>query len=286
MEGIPAEEERATRLRLSLLGAAEAALDGRPVVFRTKKAFALLAYLAVDPGPHPRERLADLLWPEADVVDARASLRTALNYMRQALGPLADALIRATRESLGVVPGAPVDLDVHALAHAQQLARCWRSDTPEHQIEAAVDRIRGPFLAGMLVPDAPDFEAWIESQRTYWSGVESELLDRLATRQMMDRGATAAIGTLERWTSLNPDEETAWRRLIDAHLRTEDVAGARRAWSAYRHALAELDSEPSDQMAELHDMVLGVRSAELERWLTAAKRDRAMERLELSSRIA
>jgi DNA-binding SARP family transcriptional activator len=285
MEGIPAEEPRATRLRLSLLGAAEAAVDGRPIVFRTKKALALLAYLAVDPGPHPRERLADLLWPDADVVDARASLRTALNYMRQALGPLAGALIRATRESLGVTPGAPIDLDVHALAHAQQLARCSR-DTAGHQIEAAVDRIHGPFLAGMLVPDAPDFEAWIESQRTYWSGVESELLDRLATRQLVHRGATAAIGTLERWTSLNPDEEIAWRRLIDAHLRMEDVAGARRAWSAYRHALAELDAQPSDQMAELNDKILGLRSAELDRWLTAARHDRAMERSKLSSRIA
>jgi DNA-binding SARP family transcriptional activator len=325
MEGTPAEEERDARLRLSLLGAAEAALDGRAIVFRTKKALALLAYLAADPGPHSRERLADLLWPEADIVDARASLRTALNYMRQALGPSADAVIMATRESLGVRPGAPVDLDIQALAHARQRARCSQGDVRGHQIEAAVDGIRGPFLAGMLVPDAPDFEAWIESQRTYWSGVESELLDRLATRQMRDRDAAAAISTLERWTSLNPDEEIAWRRLIDAHLRTEDVAGARGAWSAYRNALAELDAEPSDQMAEVHKKILGLGGArrrsgpaatvtldrgagswkarlvseflrsigsaepdvvELERWLNAANSDSATVRLELSSRIA
>ena len=280
------EEKHATRLQLSLLGAAGAVLDGRPIVFRTKKALALLAYLALHPGPHPRERLADLLWPDADVADARASLRTALNYMRQALGPLAEAVIMATRESLGIRPAAPVDLDVQALAHARQLARSSRGDIRGRQIEAAVDRIRGPFLAGMLVADAPDFEAWIQSQRTYWSGVEAELLDRLATRQMGEGDAAAAISTLERWTSLNPDEEIAWQRLIDVHLRAEDVTGARRAWTAYRYAMAELDAEPSDQMAELRDKILGLRGAELERWLDAVKRFRTRVSLELSSRIA
>ena len=286
MEGMGARPCGVGRIQLKLLGPAEAALDGRPIVFRTKKALALLVYLAVDPGQHPRERLADLLWPDADVVDARASLRTALNYMRQALGSCADAVIAATRESLGVRAGAPVDLDVHALSHAQQLARCSQCDIQGHEIGAAVDRIHGPFLAGMLLPDAPDFEGWIESQRTYWSGIESELLDRLASRQMGERDAAAAISTLERWTSLNPDEESAWRRLIDAHLRTEDLAGARRVWSAYRHALAALDAEPSDQMADLHNQILGLCGAELERWLNAAKRDPATVRLELSSRTA
>src|SRR5437016_1221212 len=83
----------------------------------------------------------------------------------------------------------------------------------------AVDQYRGPFLAGMLLPDAPDYEAWIERQRTYWRGVASELLDRLATRRMVERNPAAAINALERWTYLNPDEELAWQRLVDAHLR-------------------------------------------------------------------
>src|SRR5260370_2622266 len=229
MEGITAVQERAMRLRLSLLGAAEAPLDGRPIVFRPKKALALLAYLALDPGPLPRERLADLLWPQSDVAEARASLRAALNYVRQGLGPAADSVIVATGESLGVRLGARGDLDVQALSHAQHLARCSPGNFREREIEAAVARIRGPFLAGMLVPDAPDFEAWIESQRTYWSGVESELLDRLATHQMGENEPAAALGTLERWTYLNPHEENAWPRLIDAHLRTQDAGGARRA---------------------------------------------------------
>jgi hypothetical protein len=140
----------------------------------------------------------------------------------------------------------------------------------------------------------------------------------------MAESAAAAISTLERWTSVNPDEEIAWHRLIDAHLRTEDAAGARRAWSAYSRAMAELDAEPSDQMAELHKQILGLTgakrlsgpaatvtlgkgkgswtarlvseflksiggaepdAAELERWLNAVKRDSATVRLELKTTI-
>jgi DNA-binding SARP family transcriptional activator len=258
-----AREDCDQRVQLNLLGPPTAALDGEPIVFRTKKTLSLLTYLAVDPGPHSREMLADLLWPEANVVDARASLRTTLNYLRHALGPSADAVITATRESIGFRRGAPVDFDVQALAHAQHLSRCSPCVSPTRQIAAAVDRIRGPFLSGMLAPDAPDFEAWIESQRTYWSGVESELLDRLASRQMVERDGAAAISTLERWTSLNPDEEIAWERLIDAYLRMKDVAGARHAWNGYRHALAELDAEPSGQMAELHSKILALVRLEL-----------------------
>src|SRR2546425_12694513 len=108
MEGTPARN-RPDRLQLRVLGDAEASLDGRPITFRTRKSLAVLVYLALDPGPHSRERLADLLWPEADLVDARASLRTALNYLRQALGPSADSVIMSTRESLGVMRGAPVE---------------------------------------------------------------------------------------------------------------------------------------------------------------------------------
>jgi hypothetical protein len=113
----------------------------------------------------------------------------------------------------------------------------------------------------MLIPDAPDFEAWIEAQRTYWSGVESELLDRLASQQMEEGDSAAAITTLEHWTFLNPDEEVAWWRLIEAHLRINDVVGARRTWSEYRRAISEIEAEPSHKMAELHHRILRLQDA-------------------------
>ena len=253
----------ATTLRLDLLGSPQASLADHAIVLRTRKTLALLAYLALERGQHPREQLADLFWPEADIEDARASLRTTLSYVRQALGAEVDAILLTTRESVGLLPSAPLDLDVRELSEAQRLMRRSQgTGALRRQMETVVQQYRGPFLEDVSLPDAPDFEAWMEGQRTYWRGVEEELLDRLATLQAHDGDAGAALTTLERWTWVNPDEESAWQRLIELHLRHEDGAGARRAWKAYREALAELDAEPSAGMTALAEQIQGAASSQ------------------------
>jgi DNA-binding SARP family transcriptional activator len=249
-------EQEPLTLHLHVLGSPQLAVTERPLVPRTRKTLALLTYLAVQRGPQPREQLADLFWPDADIEDARASLRTTLSYMRQALDNDVDEFLTTTRESIGLLASAPLDLDVQALADAQHLLR--RSPEPgilRRQIERVVERYRGAFLEGMSLPDAPDFEAWLEGQRTHWRGVVAELLDRLATLQIHDGDLAAAITTLERWTVVNPDEESAWQRLIDLHLRRQDYAGARRAWDAYRRVVAELDAEPSPEFSALAERI-------------------------------
>ena len=67
-------------LKLRLLGALEARLDPGPVVdLPTRKARALLAFLALRPGqPVARERLASLLWSDRGEEQARASRRPSL----------------------------------------------------------------------------------------------------------------------------------------------------------------------------------------------------------------
>jgi len=73
-------------LRLSLLGPPEAVCDGASLVVDTRKATALLAYLAVEEGRHGRDSLAALLWPEYAPDRARAALRRTLSTLRSALG--------------------------------------------------------------------------------------------------------------------------------------------------------------------------------------------------------
>ena len=66
-------------LDLALLGPPVVTRDGGPVSFDTRKATAVLALLAVHDHELSRERLAALLWPEADAARARASLRRTLS---------------------------------------------------------------------------------------------------------------------------------------------------------------------------------------------------------------
>lgn len=52
-------------IHIQLLGAVQVERDGKPVRgFRSRKALALLGYLAVQDQPVSRERLMDLLWED------------------------------------------------------------------------------------------------------------------------------------------------------------------------------------------------------------------------------
>src|SRR5207247_5359449 len=68
--GMPAEP----RLSVFLFGPPRIERDGKPVEPDTRKAIALLAYLAVTAHPEGRERLAALLRPEATEEHARGAL--------------------------------------------------------------------------------------------------------------------------------------------------------------------------------------------------------------------
>lgn len=67
----------------------------------SRRARAVLAYLALHPGPHARAQLAARFWPDVLDVSARASLRAALTELRRALGPAADHL-QAGREMVAL----------------------------------------------------------------------------------------------------------------------------------------------------------------------------------------
>ena len=70
-----------------LFGPFQVILDGEPVTgFHSDKVRALLAYLCTETtGPHRREKLAGMLWPDLPESSARANLRRALANLRSAI---------------------------------------------------------------------------------------------------------------------------------------------------------------------------------------------------------
>jgi DNA-binding SARP family transcriptional activator len=145
------------RVSLRLFGGFQARLEpGRPLTLPTRKAQALLAYLALRPDPaHHRDSLAALLWPDRPDEQARASLRHALYELRKALAA-SPAVLLAEGETVTVDPGL-IDLDVAAFA------RLLGEDTPE-ALAQAVALYRGDLLAGIRVSEEP-WEAWLRDVR-------------------------------------------------------------------------------------------------------------------------
>ena len=72
-------------LRLAVLGTPEVFHDETRLSFALRKAQALLLYLGVEKGLHPRSKLAALLWPDSEPADARRALRNALTLLRSTL---------------------------------------------------------------------------------------------------------------------------------------------------------------------------------------------------------
>ncbi len=104
--------------------------DGTALAFRSRKALALLVYLAIEQGTeHSRDSLVGLLWPEDSEEAARNSLRVALANLRQTLGEPAGRLLRASRTGVQLARDSDHALDVATfstlLAACSQDLHCW-----------------------------------------------------------------------------------------------------------------------------------------------------------------
>src|SRR5260370_9878766 len=69
-------------LRVAVLGSPEVFHGGSRLTFALHKAQALLLYLAVERGLHPRSKLAALLWPDIEPHVSSTALRNALPLLR------------------------------------------------------------------------------------------------------------------------------------------------------------------------------------------------------------
>src|SRR5207253_5917570 len=99
-----------SRLALYLLGQPRIECDGETVDLDTRKASALMAYLAVTRQRHSRDTLAALLWPEYDQAHARATLRRTLSTLNKAL---AGPWLEVDRETIGLNPDSDLQIDVN-----------------------------------------------------------------------------------------------------------------------------------------------------------------------------
>ena len=243
---------------MRLLGTPEARLDGAPLSLRTRKALALLAYLAAEGGAHRRAELAALLWPESGEKRARTTLRSALADLRGALGSGAGTdggYLLVDRESLGLRAEAGVDLDLTVLRTAHELARystgIARPEGGERrelldQLRKGSEAYLGEFLEGFYLDDAPEFDHWASVERERWRTRLAVVLDALSGLLLAGGEAREAAAIAERWTAHEPHGEAAHGRLMRTRYALGDTAGALRVYEQYRSA-----AEGGPEMAAL-----------------------------------
>lgn len=227
----------AVPIDLRLLGRPVAERDAHPVDLPAK-ALALLGYLAAASGPQPRERILGLLWGESAEEAARKNLRNTLWTIRKELGE--DAIL-AQGDRLALGPAVSVD--------ARRLS-AFPLDDPAGLLAL----YRGPFLDGLSLSEAPEFELWLSTAResyaqTFFARVK-DALAALAERRAWGEAVTLARGALLH----DPLNEAVTRGLMTALAEQGQRAGALRQYDALAEALrSELGVEPSPETVALRN---------------------------------
>ncbi|GCE25066.1 hypothetical protein KDA_05500 [Dictyobacter alpinus] len=263
-------------LYFALLGPPQVYIGGRLLIFPSRKALALLIYLAVQPGKHARKTLSELFWAESDAAHARAALRTTVLELRDVLtkeaslsasiGPNRIPYLHVDRETLSLDVTSEVDLDLHILQAAwtlaQDTARTYTTLTEEArhahlaQMQEAARLSRGEFLADFSLHNAPGFDDWARFQREYWHMRLQLVFDRLSHWYEEIGEIDQAIATIIRWLSFSLLNEDASQRLMRLHFATGNRVAALQAYEALRAILSsEIHAEPTPETMALAERI-------------------------------
>src|SRR5881409_2589925 len=230
--------------RLSLTSA-----DGRDVraLLGQPRRLALLAYLAAatPPGFHRRDTLLALFWPELEQEHARAALRQALHVVRGSLG--ADVVLTRGDEEIGL-DFDHLACDVVAFDRAVAAGRFGE----------ALDCYQGHLLEGFFIPDAGEFERWLERERARLQRAASRSAQALVQECEAAGDLHAALEWARRAARLAPHEEDPLRQLVTQLDQLGDRAGAVAAYEEFAKGLgADLETEPA---AETKALLAAVRA--------------------------
>jgi len=246
----------APELEIKLLGPPEIEVDGAPVDFDTRKAVAVLAYLAVEQKAS-RETLTGLFWSESSPDRARATLRRTLSSIRKGMGPGA---IDADRHQVRL---GDVGSDVSRFHTALDETRTHGHETWDVCLSCigalgeAASLYRGSFLQGFMIGTAPEFEDWERATTEELRLEAGQVFNRLAQAHAARGGYAEGMSAVSRWIELDALHEPAHRMLMLLHAWAGDRPGA---IAAYREFVAILDRElavpPLQETRTLYEAIL------------------------------
>jgi DNA-binding SARP family transcriptional activator len=243
-----------TRLKVKMFGWLRAEA-GETVIthFRTRKTSALFGYLAFHSDrSHPREFLADMLWPEARGSASRNSLSQALTSLRQEIGRAGE--------------------NVSQLLHADRSTVQLHGDTDVAQFEEAVkagsnrdERIAALTLAtvvyrGEFLPS--HYDDWILAERSRLRDLFLTANHELVSLLRQVGQPHAAVSLAHRAVREDPLSERAIRDLMQAHVDSREPQLALRAYHDLEVNLErEVGERPSSETRELARRIAAVSSA-------------------------
>jgi DNA-binding SARP family transcriptional activator len=209
-------------LELVCLGPPTARLSGLepPPDVLWRKNLALLVYLALSPDmTRARGHLIGLLWPEKPEHNARHSLSEAVRRLRVSLG---EERLHVDGDEIRL---SALGLWVDVLEYRRLV---------ESKPSAAIELLRGEFMEGFAIGDAPAFEDWVSNERRQINWTAASLLHAEGESVLAANDLVQAHELARRALELRPTWEPAADLLMRVSALSGDPAGALseyREWS-------------------------------------------------------
>ena len=232
-------------IRIQVLGGL-AAFDGaRPLGGNAQqpRRLAVLAVLARagDRGVS-RDRLAALLWEDAEEERARRSLNQAIYALRHDLGS-EDAII-GTRDLRLNKELIEVDLAAFETARATGA------------LEEAARVYAGPFLGDFHLPGAAAFDRWADEERTSLAADYRGIVEAVAAAATRRDDRSGAVFWWRRLAALDPTDASTTQGLMRALAAAGDVPGALRQMEIFGQLMQqELELPPDPEVLALGERI-------------------------------
>jgi len=273
--------------RIRLLGMVQVEKEGQLLRdFESRKALALLGYLARHDQPVSRSHLAGLFWGDKEEARGRRNLSRELSQLSAHL----PGCFQTDYYTVQFSPPDSYWVDTLALAELvrsgiekTQLPSSSKAKSSSEPIKTITDRFpyhlaegihpeklaqavalyRGDFMTGYFLDDCPEFEAWLVREQESWRRQVTELLERLIAYHARQGEADEALLHARRWLEVEPWRERAHRYLMTLLAQQGERTAALAQFEICRRALAEeLAVEPGAETVALYEQI---RSGELSR---------------------
>ena len=251
----PANQPAPLPLVAELLGPVRLAVGDRVIpddAWPRRSARALLLLLLATPGHRlPRDRVLDLLWPEAALPAARNAFYKALHALRRVLEPglaagAESAYLQVGAEAVGLRPEVPLRLDVDAFEERLAAAAALAPDARRPPLCEALLFYRDDLLAAEPALD------WTVARREALRRRRHRAALDLAELELAADAPAAALPPLEALLAADAADEAALRLLMRALAALGRRDEALRRYEQGRAALhGELGIEPDPATGDL-----------------------------------
>lgn len=207
--------------------------QGEPYRFRSRKSWALLAYLLLSERAPTRSQLTSLLF--VDAADPLRALRWNLSEIRRVLP--GDASLDGDPVVLRMPADARVDVEV-------LLRGTWRD-------AVKLPNLGAELLDGMWVKGAGGFESWVLSVQRHVAAVSEAVLHEAALARASEHRLREAIDYAARAAAMSPLDENHHALLIRLYRLSGDAPAAEQQLTNCTAMMRrEFDAEPG---AAVHD---------------------------------